>query len=188
MTQQEQLRTLYQSFGVVFRAGHVVIPLGAKGTLELNEKYFLEPSEKGFRELNDIVKRQIGVEFELFDAKDKKYEAQVNGKYERYLGRAYHHEEWVCCPLKQRKYYTYVKLTAPMDQVSPDSWEKMAQYLLCVLATLGILVVLGILTSGTSVAASSALFAATCAACLAVIQAINQEEKEAAIITTPIER
>ncbi len=66
--------------------------------------------------------------------------------------------------------------------------EKMAQYLICVLATLGILVFLGIITSGTSVAASVALFSAVAGACVAAVVTLNQSEKQAAIITLPVER
>ena len=79
-------------------------------------------------------------------------------------------------------------MTAPMSEVSSDSWEKMAQYLACVIVTLGILVFLGIISSGTSVAASVALFSAVAAACIAAVAAVNQSEKEAANITLPIER
>jgi hypothetical protein len=186
--QKDQLCSLYQSLGAKFSGGRVHIDLGAKGSLAVDESVFLEPSEQGFAALNETIKREIGVEFELFDPKDKRYQAELAGNYERYFGRVWHHDEWVCCPVKKRTYYTYVKLTAPMSEVSPDSWEKMAQYLVCLLATLGILVFLGIITGGTSVAASIALFSTVAGACVAAVIALNQSEKEAAIISTSVGR
>src|SRR5260370_14635649 len=125
MTQQKNdLRALYQSMGVTFQDGRVVRDLGAKGRLAIDEDVVLEPSAKGLAFLSDTIKREIGVELELFDPKDRRYQAEIAGNYQRYFGRVYHHDEWVCCPLKKRTYYTYVKMTAPMSDVSPYSWKK----------------------------------------------------------------
>jgi hypothetical protein len=186
--QKAQLRAIYESLGVNFVNGSVTLDLGAPGIVSIDENVFLEPSEKNFKVLNDTLLKELGLEFELFDPRDEKHQAEFTGNYERNFGRVFHHDEVVCCPVKRRRYYRYVRMTAPMSEVSRDSWEKMAIYLACVIVTLGILVFLGIISSGTSVLASVALFTAVAGACLAAMAAVTDDEKRSAIITLPIAR
>jgi small-conductance mechanosensitive channel len=186
--EKSELRRLYESLGVNFVNGSLTIDLGAKGTIAIDENVFLEPSEENFSKLNKEIALATGIEFELFDPRDKKHQAEISGNCVQNFGRVFHHDEYVCCPIRQRRYYRYVQMTAPMSQVSRDSWEKMAIYLTCVLATLGILAFLGIITSGTSVLASVALFTAVAGACLAAMESVTRPEKEAAIIDLPIGR
>ena len=186
--EKSELRSLYQSLGVNFVNGALTIDLGAKGTIAIDENIFLQPSEENFAILNKEIASATGIEFELFDPRDEKHQAEITGNYVRNFGRVFHHDEYVCCPVRRRVYYRYVQMTAPMSEVSRDSWEKMAIYLACVIATLGILVLLGIITAGTSVWASVAIFTAVAGACLAAMESVTRPEKEAAIINLPIGR
>ena len=187
MTEVE-LKSLLQSHGMVFNGGHVIIDLGATGTLALDEKYFLQPSAKACAELTATIERELGIKIETFDVKDPKYGAKINGNHVRYFGRIHHRTEVTCCPVRRRNYYKYIRMEAPMSAVSDDSWEKMAQWLACVVVTLTVIVALAYLSGGGSVAASVPIFIAVAAACMAVMSTVNQSEKEAASISTPVER
>jgi hypothetical protein len=185
--QRERLRALYLSHGVKFSEGNIVLDFGAKGTLSINEDVLLEPSEKSVQTLKDTLEREMKIEFEIFDTKDKQFEVRDTLNYHRVFGRAYHHEEWVCCPPRRRVYYNYLTMSAPAS-VSPDAWEKMGLYLACLVTSLGILVVLGIISGGTSVAASALLFSAVAGACLAALAAVTSGDQEAASINTHVGR
>jgi hypothetical protein len=187
-TVKEHLRLIYQENGVVFNEGKAELNIGTGNKLFINEAILLEPSEKN---LTDLVKELdlLEVEYELFDPKDPQYETEIAGVKRRNMGRAFHHWEWDydVFPPEKTNYYKYMFLEADSSQVSDDAWEKLALYLVCVIATLGILIVLGLVTNGMSVYASIAVFSAVAAACLAFLDTVSEGAARNARIKTYVD-
>jgi hypothetical protein len=190
--QKEQLRMIYESHGINFQHGKVILDLGAPGKIVFDEDFLLDPNEDNLLSLKETISNEIDIEWDLFDENfDEKVKTEFFNKagyWNKTIGRVYHHQEWVCFPCRQRKYYTYLTLSAPKSQVSKESWEKMALYLGCVAVTLGILVMLGMVTAGMSVLATVAIFTAVAGSCLTAMNAVTEDEQKAASLNTHIGR
>ena len=65
--QKEQLRLIYETHGVVFRDGKIILDIAPSVTLAVDEDIFLEPTEEGISSLKDIISKEIDIEWDLFD-------------------------------------------------------------------------------------------------------------------------
>ena len=183
MAQSTQLRQLYEDNGVIFRDGQAVLDLGAQNTMSIDENLLINPDPKNMKNLVDSINASFSNTIEIFDPADTQHEFRDKKTRRRNFGRIFHHFEIQGFPPKKVNYYTYLTMSANTEDVSDESWEKMALYLVCVVATMTLLVVLGIISSGTSVYASIALFGAVAAACIAAMEAVTKDEQKSARIT-----
>ena len=182
----DQMRALYQSFGVTFQGEFARIPVGQSGIIEVPAEYLLQPSPEGCARLKETVEREAGIAIEIFDPKDSKYQAGSKGEMVRYFGRVFHHFEII--RWKKVNFYTYLKLSAPSEAVSPESWEKLGQFLVCVLGILSVIVLLGIVRSPMAISSALPLLGAAAAACMAFLTTVSDGERDNAWLSTPVER
>lgn len=186
------LRQLYESIGVRFSDdGRAILALGegsAIRSIELDEKMLFAPQPSDWQTFKNQVENAFGNQIELFDPIDKAHEYTLRGTRYRNLGRIYHHEEWVCCPVKRRVYYTYLQLEGSA-QLSEASWQQIAKYVVCVVAAVGLTVLLSLLPGGKIILLNfMGIVTVIAAGCLALVSGISNTAKQQAWIVKYVAR
>lgn len=182
-----QLKSILEAGGAVFADSRVHLDLGQHGTLELDESVILEPSEKNSQVLHNALS-EIGIEVETFDVNDPQYEMKFAGTRHRTIGRITERTEYVCCPIRQRRYYKYATISAAAADVDEEAFGKMVLWASCVWSTLGALSYFGLLAAATTVWGVVALVTAIGAMCIGIVASVTEDDQRATALTSYIGR
>jgi len=185
----EQRRHMMESLGFQFEGDRVVLQLGGGSSLSIDEKLVLDPPEGAWHELQQKIDELLGDKIDVFNPSDKKHQTTFAGERVRGMGRIWDHDEYVCCPVKLRRYYKYLELRAPAE-TDDATWQAIGQFVVCVIAAIGLLALISAYVPGGKVIiANFATEVVTVAAgCLALIESVNGSSKQAAYLRTYVGR
>jgi hypothetical protein len=171
-----QFQSLYEQLGIQFIGEQAILQFNEESKVVLDKSALLNPSIEDLKKLRDQINSLLGDQIELFDSTDSKYEINFAGNRTREMGRVFSHFDIECSGFRCEKvnYYKYLKLEANSN-VSNDGWNRVIQYVFCVIATVGLLVVITVVSGGTlTVAAFALLTIAISSGCALVVNGTDR--------------
>lgn len=189
-------RQIYEGAGVKFRDGKATLTVSqgcAIQTIELDENFLLEPQPEIWQEFRVELGRELGAQVEVFDVSEvfdmsDQLQFTPDRRHHIFNQRIWHHDEYVGVPPRLRRYYTYLKLEGDLA-MPDDAWQQIIQYVVCVIATVGMLVVLTLIPGGQVVIANFiALAAMANASCLVLVSGVGSQARNQALLSTFVRR
>ena len=182
------LRHVYAGAGVKFGDdGTATLTVGegsAIQSIELDEDMLLNPQAADWQSFKNEMDKAMGTQVELFDLADKSHEFTTLNRRYRNLGRIWHHDEYVGLPPRLRRYYTYLRLEGDLAQ-SPADWEQILQYVVCVLAAVGLTVLISLLPGGEVVVANFiGIVGLIAAGCFGLVTGVGSQARNQAWVNT----
>lgn len=179
-----QFQSLYEQLGIQFIGEQAILQFDEESKVVLDKSAFLNPSIEDLKKLRDQINSLLGDQIDLFDPTNSKYEINFAGTRTREMGRIFSHFTIECSGVfdcKKVNYYRYLKLEANSN-VSNNGWNRIIQYVACVIAVIGLLMVITVISAGVITVAAFALIGVAATSGCALV--VNGTDKNNAYLKT----
>jgi len=169
----------HEALGIEFIADNAILRIPGKASIVIENSVLFDPSAKKLKEVTESINSLLGDDIEIFDPADAKYSYNVGELKVREIGRVFSHFEiqgpiW---DLKKVNYYTYLRVEAESN-VPDNTWEQIIQYVICVVAAIGLVVLLTMIPGGQVIIPSFAVIVGFLAAgCLVIVSGVSDTAK-----------
>jgi len=169
----------YEALGIEFIADNAILRIPGKASIIVESSVLFDPSAQKLKELTESINSLLGDDIEMFDPDDPKYSYNVGELKIREIGRVFSHFE-IHGPIwnpRKVNYYTYLRVEAESN-VPDSTWEKIIQYVLCVVAAIGLVVLLTLIPGGQIIIPNFIPIVAILAAgCLVIVSGVSDAAK-----------